>query len=86
MTEPLKQFKVPLCGKCGKNHYNVHACPKPQPPPDYLRRQPAPDGFKYSGEWGVNTRSAPLIYTLPPQPRHGTITRPDGTPHTPDAA
>ena len=82
-------MRVPRCNKCGAEHYNVHPCPKAQPAPEYLRRQPPPDGYTVSGEWGVRTKSVPLVYTLPPQPRHGRITAPDGTayiPLPPDAA
>lgn len=75
--------KVPTCVRCGKQHYNMHPCSSVQPPPDYLRTQPAPEGFRFSGEWGVKTKSVPLVYTLPPQPRHGRVIGPDGSTYTP---
>ncbi len=80
----IRKKHDPVCKKCGRSHFNfLSECPKPQPPVAYLKRQPAPEGFRYSGDWGVNTKTVPLIYTLPPQQRHGTVTRPDGSPHTP---
>lgn len=75
--------EMPHCQKCGGRHWNVQPCSKAQQPPDYLRRQPAPDGYRYSSDWGVKTKSVPLVYTLPPQPSHGRILAPDGTVYTP---
>ncbi len=72
--------KTPTCSKCGSQHFNMHPCPTPV---DYLRRSDAPEGFRVSGEWGVKTKSIPLVYTLPPIPSHGRLIGPDGSPHVP---
>lgn len=77
---------VPRCSRCGQEHYNfLKECPPPRQPVQVVWRNEPGDGFKVSSGWGGrNTKGVPIIYTLPPRRRSGSLTGADGQPYVPD--
>lgn len=77
---------MPVCKRCGNDHFNFAKCPPEKPrsqPVDIRYRKDEPDGFTVSTRWGNHT-SRPIIYSLPPRPRTGSLIGPDGNTYTPE--
>lgn len=68
--------KVPVCKRCGNQHYNVQACPVEQVMPEGEVSRTEPEDFRYSKGWGQNV-NVPTVWTHDPV-RHGSVTYRDG--------
>lgn len=82
---------MPHCKKCGQDHFNFAACPKPQQAARIeTRHDPTltlPDGYhgltSFGKPWGNAPTGAPVFYQHVPRVRQGSLVGPDGEPYEP---